>query len=53
MLKLERMHRQTGETFVDPTNVDDNKRVIRLLDLTIFNNLVQINTLGPDKPSRR
>ena len=54
MLKLGRMHRQTGERFVDPTAMLRQMReVSRRLEFATFNNLVLTNTLGPHKPSRR
>ena len=54
MLKLEGMHRQTEETYVDPhCNAETNERGLRLLEFATSNNLVLTNTLGPNKPSRR
>ena len=54
MLELGRMHRQTGEIFVDSTAMPRQMReVSRLLDFATLNNLVLTNTLGPHKPSRR
>ena len=50
MLKLERMHRQTGERFEDSTAMSEK---MRLLKFATFNNLVLTNTLGHHKPSRR
>ena len=49
MLKLGRMDRQTGETFVNPTA----KRDIRLLKFATFVILVLTNTLSPHKQSIR
>ena len=53
MLKLGRMHRQTGEKFVEFCTVETKERGLRLLEFATFNNLVLTNTLGPHKPSRR
>ena len=50
--KLERMHRQRGETFDHPTAMSRQMREGRLLEFATFNNLVLTNTLGPHKPSR-
>ena len=50
MLKLGRMHRQTGERFVA---CETNETGLSLLEFATFNNLVLTNTLGPHKPSRK
>ena len=52
MLKLGKMHRQTGERFVDPSAMT-NEIGLRLLEFATFNNVVLTNTLGPHKPPRR
>ena len=56
MLKLGRMHRQTGERSVDPTAMSrqmTNEKGLRLLEFATFNSLLLTNTLNPHKPSRR
>ena len=51
MLKLGRMHRQTGGKVCGPyCNVETNERGLSLLEFATFNNLVLTNTLGPHKP---
>ena len=48
MLKLERMHKQTGERFVDPTAMASQIReVLDFREFATFNNLVLTNTRGP------
>ena len=42
-----------GEVCGPYCNVQTNERGLRLLEFATFNNLVQTNTLGPHKPSRR
>ena len=54
MLKLERMHRQTGGEVCGPyCNIETNERGLGLLEFATFNNLVLTNILGPHKPSSR
>ena len=45
MLKLGRMHRQTGETFVDPTAMSRQMTGLKFLGFATFNSLVLTNTL--------
>ena len=47
MLKLAGMHRQTGETYVDPTSMRRLMRGVQTSRICNFNNLVPTNTLGP------
>ena len=45
MLKVGRMHRQTGETFVDPTAMSRQMPGLKFLEFATFNSLVLTNTL--------
>ena len=47
------MHRQTGENVCGPCCNVETKRGRRLLEFATFNNLVLLNTLDPQTPSRR
>ena len=54
MLKLEGMHRQTGEEYVSPTAMlRQIREVSDFQNLQPFNNLVLTNTLRPHKASRK
>ena len=57
MLKLGRMHRQTGdsEMFVDRTAMSRQMREVSdfRLEFVTFKNLVLTHTIGSQKPSRR
>ena len=51
MVRLEGMHKQTGETYVDPTAMLRQIRGLGLLEFATCNNLVFTNTPGLHMPS--